>query len=442
MSNNETNHKTTKLNARQKVKRTGRNSGRVGSANSQSNRRSPPCPALILHWKNALLSNYLCTWAWVAKKSPGSLTGIIQAFPGTCAATAPNPPIVLKQSNGAPKRDEGCRVTTALWAGELDRLRRWKAAQPIVFWADCRTYSPGLSTRSKHAHQRGNHLPLDLYCRTVRRYKLSLFTPRSQTPQAVNQVWPEQTCVPWTHWYWWAAPGCCRQIPVWRLGGGSCLRLQGQGRAGQLQRAQKPFSGAGQNREQDGRRFGRGTCSPFVRDTAGLRKTLTLDNGSEMARFKELERATGMSTYFCRPHSPWQRGANENANGLLRQYFPRRISFHKITEKMVVEAPERLNNRPRKCLGYQTPAEVLNLALRDALASWIHPASGVSVSAPMAIGFMYLVSIMDWASRKILGWCLFNTLNSRFCVDALKEALCRYGAPDNSVLLNFKWVIY
>ncbi len=84
----------------------------------------------------------------------------------------------------------------------------------------------------------------------------------------------------------------------------------------------------------------------------GLWKTLTLDNGSEMARFKELERATGMSTYFCRPHSPWQRGANENANGLLRQYFPRGISFHKITEKMVVEAAERLNNRPRKCLGY------------------------------------------------------------------------------------------
>ena len=101
----------------------------------------------------------------------------------------------------------------------------------------------------------------------------------------------------------------------------------------------------------------------------GLRKTLTLDNGSEMARFKELERATGMSTYFCRPHSPWQRGANENANGLLRQYFPRGISFHKITEKMVVEAAERLNNRPHKCLNYQTPVEVFNLALSGALAT-------------------------------------------------------------------------
>ena len=101
----------------------------------------------------------------------------------------------------------------------------------------------------------------------------------------------------------------------------------------------------------------------------GLRKTLTLDNGSEMAHFKELESATDMFTYFCRPHSPWQRGSNENSNGLLRQYFPRGISFHKITEKMLRTATERLNNRPRKCLDYQTPAEVFNLALSGALAS-------------------------------------------------------------------------
>ena len=91
---------------------------------------------------------------------------------------------------------------------------------------------------------------------------------------------------------------------------------------------------------------------------SGLRKTLTLDNGSEMARFKELERATGMFTSFCRTHSPWQLGANENGNGLLRQYFPRGSSFHKITEGMLRKAAERLNNRPRKWLHDQTPAEV------------------------------------------------------------------------------------
>ena len=113
----------------------------------------------------------------------------------------------------------------------------------------------------------------------------------------------------------------------------------------------------------NGALIGRLLDIPFV-----LRQTLTLDNGSETARFKELEAATGMSTYFCTPRSPWQRGANENGNGLLRQYFPRGSSFYKVTEDMLCKAAERLNNRPRKCLGYQTPAEVFNLALAGALA--------------------------------------------------------------------------
>ena len=101
---------------------------------------------------------------------------------------------------------------------------------------------------------------------------------------------------------------------------------------------------------------------------AALRQTLTLDNGSEMARFKALEASTGVNTYFCEPRSPWQRGANENCNGLLRQYFPRGINFRKVTEKMIRKAVELLNDRPRKCLGYRTPAEVFAVAQSGALA--------------------------------------------------------------------------
>jgi IS30 family transposase len=97
---------------------------------------------------------------------------------------------------------------------------------------------------------------------------------------------------------------------------------------------------------------------------SALRKTLTLDNGSEMARFKELEAATGLSTYFCTPRSPWQRGTNENSNGLLRQYFPRGTSFRKTSKDMISKVVERLNIRPRKCLGYRTPAEVFAAALK------------------------------------------------------------------------------
>jgi IS30 family transposase len=100
-----------------------------------------------------------------------------------------------------------------------------------------------------------------------------------------------------------------------------------------------------------------------------LRRTLTVDNGSEMSNFKDLEAATGLKAYFCDPHSPWQRGANENCNGLLRQYFPRGTSFHRIQDAAVQRAVDRLNNRPRKCLGYQTPAEVFAVAISGAFAT-------------------------------------------------------------------------
>lgn len=100
-----------------------------------------------------------------------------------------------------------------------------------------------------------------------------------------------------------------------------------------------------------------------------LRRTLTVDNGSEMANFKELEAQTGLKTYFCDAHSPWQRGANENGNGLLRQYFPRGTSFRSVKDDAVDRAVKLLNNRPRKCLDYQTPAEVIAAALSGAFAT-------------------------------------------------------------------------
>jgi len=97
--------------------------------------------------------------------------------------------------------------------------------------------------------------------------------------------------------------------------------------------------------------------------------TLTVDNGKEMAEFKKLEQATGLTVYFADPYSAWQRGGNENSNGLLRQYFPKGCNFHKTTEEQVQEAIHRLNHRPRKCLNYRTPHEVFSQIVGGALAS-------------------------------------------------------------------------
>jgi IS30 family transposase len=99
-----------------------------------------------------------------------------------------------------------------------------------------------------------------------------------------------------------------------------------------------------------------------------LRRTLTLDNGSECARFDVIGAETGLTVYFAAPYAAWQRGTNENTNGLLRQYFPKGTDFGRVTPRALRGAVDRLNHRPRKCLGYQTPHEGSTHAIRGALA--------------------------------------------------------------------------
>jgi len=86
--------------------------------------------------------------------------------------------------------------------------------------------------------------------------------------------------------------------------------------------------------------------------------TITSDNGGEFAHHAEIARGLGARFYFARPHASWERGVNENTNGLVRQYFPKRHDFSTITEAEVRRVMERLNDRPRKTLGYRTPNEV------------------------------------------------------------------------------------
>ena len=88
------------------------------------------------------------------------------------------------------------------------------------------------------------------------------------------------------------------------------------------------------------------------------RHSITFDNGTEFARCYRLEKHLGIKLYFADPGCPYQRGTNENTNGLIRQYFPKGTDFRDVTHDEVRDKERRLNNRPRKCLGYKTPAEV------------------------------------------------------------------------------------
>lgn len=107
----------------------------------------------------------------------------------------------------------------------------------------------------------------------------------------------------------------------------------------------------------------------FWRIPKKMRQTLTVDNGKEFSRFKELENKTGLTVYFADPYAAWQRGTNENTNGLLRQYFPKGTDFRKITEEDLAFVVKKLNYRPRKCLNYQSPHEVFWKASSGALAT-------------------------------------------------------------------------
>ena len=100
-----------------------------------------------------------------------------------------------------------------------------------------------------------------------------------------------------------------------------------------------------------------------LRLPASLRRSLTWDRGLEMAQHKSFTVHTEVKVYFCDPQSPWQRGSNENTNGLLRQYFPKRTDLSGYSQEELDKVALLLNQRPRKTLGFQTPADRLQASV-------------------------------------------------------------------------------
>jgi len=92
-----------------------------------------------------------------------------------------------------------------------------------------------------------------------------------------------------------------------------------------------------------------------------FRETLTLDNGKEFAGHLEMAKKLNLDIFFARPYHSWERGLNEHTNGLLRQFFPKGMSFYDLTHQALAKAVKAINNRPRKILGYRTPQEVWDL---------------------------------------------------------------------------------
>lgn len=87
-------------------------------------------------------------------------------------------------------------------------------------------------------------------------------------------------------------------------------------------------------------------------------KSISFDNGSEFAEFRQLEASLSTLVYFAEPHKPWQRGTNENTNDIIRFFFPKGFDFRTVTDEDIQQVEDLINDRPRKCLGWKTPAEV------------------------------------------------------------------------------------
>jgi IS30 family transposase len=117
--------------------------------------------------------------------------------------------------------------------------------------------------------------------------------------------------------------------------------------------------------DHSARTVGDALIAAFAKLPARLRRTLTWDQGNEMFHHERIEQATGLGIFFADPHSPWQRGTNENTNGLLRQYLPKGTDLSRWTEIQLQEIAAELNERPRLCLNDKSPTQIMRQCRRQ-----------------------------------------------------------------------------
>jgi IS30 family transposase len=116
-------------------------------------------------------------------------------------------------------------------------------------------------------------------------------------------------------------------------------------------------------KSKESEQVARALAKQVLKLPATLRRSITWDRGSELAAHKDFSIATDVKVYFCDPHSPWQRGSNENTNGLLRQYFPKGSDMSLFSQRQLDAIAHQLNQRPRMTLGWENPAVTLSRAV-------------------------------------------------------------------------------
>ena len=123
------------------------------------------------------------------------------------------------------------------------------------------------------------------------------------------------------------------------------------------------FTLVGRTDSKEAEKVTREVCLLLASLPQAARLGLTLDNGKEFARHEELTRTTGMDVFFARPYHAWERGTNENTNGLIRRLYPKKSSFAGIGQQELKRIDRYVNDRPRKCLGWMTPREQMAVFL-------------------------------------------------------------------------------